>query len=90
MPKPARTDVDPLPEGSQLMPSRGAMFFSDGFECHGSPTVRLASVTLRRLDSLPLTSVGVVMNSYLSPRLSDRFERARMSSCAKKPKSHCF
>src|SRR5258708_21294011 len=66
MPKPPRTAVAPLRDGSQAKPRRGATFFSDGLECHGPPIVSDASVTCLRFESFPFTSVGVVMNSYRS------------------------
>ena len=69
------------------MPSRGATFLSDGFVCHGAPIVSALSVTFRRLEILPFASVGVVTNSYRTPRFIVRFGRQRMSFCAKKPQN---
>src|SRR5262249_10920683 len=71
-PKPARTDALPSPNGSHAMPMRGAKFLSEGLLCHGSPTVTWPSLTLRRFEILPLTSVGTVANSYRRPRLKVR------------------
>jgi hypothetical protein len=45
------------------MPMRGATFLSDGFSCHGSPTVSWLSITSRRLEIFPFASVGTVTNS---------------------------
>jgi len=63
MPNPARTEVLPLLNGSHAMPTRGLKFLSDGLLCHGDPIVSALSVTRRRFEILPLTSVGTVMNS---------------------------
>src|ERR1700730_11945938 len=56
-PKPPRTAVFPFRNGSQAKPTRGSKFRSVGFRKYGSPKCAVEFVILRRLESLPWTSV---------------------------------
>src|SRR5579863_9044577 len=79
-PKPPRTEVLPLWNGSQAKPTRGSKLRRVGFEKNGEPRKGVVSVTLINRESRFLVSVGTVAISYRKPRLIVKFGRNRQSS----------
>src|ERR1700731_942712 len=80
VPKPPRTEVLPVRNGSQAKPTRGSKLRRVGFEKNGEPRKGVVSVTLIKRERRFLVSVGTVDISYRTPRLIVKFGRKRQSS----------
>src|SRR5262245_36308276 len=73
IPKPERIEVLPVLNGSQTKPIRGEKLRSVGLRYRiGPPTVTSESVGFFSSATVPLTSFGIVRNSYRTPILNVR------------------